>query len=87
MDSPNWSEMDTKLSIPAPTFLFTVLKNIFPEWKTEKCFLSCENEIKIKNTACMTFTNVANVKIHHSRVHFIKNKINNTSSLVIAIWK
>ena len=36
MDSLNPSEMDIKVFIPAPTFLFTVLKNIFPEWEKEK---------------------------------------------------
>ena len=46
MDSPNPSEMDIKVFIPAPTFSFTVSKNIFPKWEKEKYFLSCESEIK-----------------------------------------
>ena len=35
MDSPNPSKMDIKMFIPAPTLLFTALKNIFPKWEKE----------------------------------------------------
>ena len=48
MDGSNPSEMGIKVFIPAPTFLFTVLKNLFPKREKEKCFLSWENEIKQK---------------------------------------
>ena len=47
MDSRNPSEMEIKVFIPAPTLLFTILKNIFPKWeKEENIFFSWESEIK-----------------------------------------
>ena len=48
MDGPNPSEMDIKVFIPAPTFLFTVPQKIFRKWKKEKYFLSCKNGLKNK---------------------------------------
>ena len=48
MDGPNPSEIDIKVFISAPTFLFTVLQKIFPKWKKEKYFLSFENGLKNK---------------------------------------
>ena len=46
MDGPNPSEMDIKVFIPAPTFLFTVLQRTFPKWKKEKYFLSRKNRFE-----------------------------------------
>ena len=42
MDGPNPSRMDIKVFINAPTFLFTVLKKLFPKWEKEKYFLVWE---------------------------------------------
>ena len=39
----------------------------------EKCFPGWENEIKIKNTDCMTLKNIANIDNHHPHVNFINN--------------
>ena len=38
MGGPNLSEMDIKVFIPAPTFLFTILQKTLPKWKKEKIF-------------------------------------------------
>ena len=42
MDGRNPLEMDIEVFNPAATFLFTVLKNIFPKWEMEKYFLCWE---------------------------------------------
>ena len=83
MDGPNPSEMDIKVSIPAPTFLSTVLQNIFPKWKRKIISLFGKNGVKIKNIESMTLDNIANIIIHHPHVLFI----NNNSSLVLTFWK
>ena len=82
MDSLNPSDMDIKVFFPAPTF-YLQLKNIFHKQEKEKCFLGWKNEIKIKNTDCMTSNIIANVNNHHPHVHFI---INN-GSLDLTLWK
>ena len=48
MDGPYPSEMDIKVSIPAPMFLFTVLQNILPKWKRKIISLVGKNGVKIK---------------------------------------
>ena len=83
MDSPNPSEMDIKVSIPASTFLFTVLQSIFPKWKRKNISLVGKNGVKIKSKDCMTLNILTNINKHHPHVHFI----NNNSSLVLTAWK
>ena len=73
MDGPNPWEMDIKVFFPAPTFLFTVLKIIFPKWEKKKCFLGWEKWNKIKNIEYMTLNNIANINNHHPHVHFNEN--------------
>ena len=83
MDGPNPSEMDIKVSIPAPTFLSTALQNIFPKGKRKNLSLVGKNGVKIKNIECMTLNNIANMNNHHPHVHFI----NKNSSVVLTLWK
>ena len=79
--------MDIKLFVLALTFLFTVLKKIFPKWGKEENISVVVKISEIKKTECMTLDNMANINNHHSRVHFINDKNNNNSSLVFALWK
>ena len=45
IDSLEPSEMDIKVFIPVPTFVYS-LKSVFFKWEKEKEFLSWESEIK-----------------------------------------
>ena len=83
MDSPNPSEMDIKVSIPAPTFLFYVLQNMFPKWKKKNISLVGKNVVEISNLECMTLNNIANINNYYPHIHFI----NNSSSIVLTPWK
>ena len=84
MDGPNPSEMDIKVFIHVPTFFLQLKKVYSPNGKRKRYFLSWDNEKKFqKDTECMTLKNMANINIHHPRVHFINN---NNGSLFFTLW-
>ena len=86
MDSPNPSEADIKVSIPAQTFRSQSQKVYYQDGK--KKYISLVKKVKKNEKNKMDDfkyeTNMEIINIHCARAHFIN--INN-SSLVFILWK
>ena len=79
MDGPNPSKTDIKVYTPTPAFLFTVLKNIFPKWETEKFFLSWENELKIKKYSNRNSKYKKEINTLKDKIQLLTNRLDSIS--------
>ena len=84
MDGPIPSEMDIKVSIPAPTYCLESKNLYFRNGKRKNISLVRKRVIKkIQNAWLQIWNKIKIINNHHPRAHFI---IFNSSSFVFLLW-